>query len=56
MDKGHEEKVGHEKLQPTPNTVSATSSVHPVLEEVGTPEAEPDTDMMAGIRSDMVRS
>ena len=55
-DQKHEQQVGREKLQATPETVSTTSSVHPVLEEVGTPEAEPDTDMMAGIRSDMVRS
>lgn len=55
VDRKHEEKVSHEKLQATPETVSATSSVHPVLGEVATPEEEPDTDMMQGIRSDMVR-
>ncbi|KAL9095762.1 MAG: hypothetical protein Q9165_002194 [Trypethelium subeluteriae] len=53
VDRKHEAQVGNEKLQATPETVSATSSVHPVLGEVATPEQEPDTDMMAGIRSDM---
>ena len=53
-DTKHEEKVSHEKLPTTPQTVSATSSVHPVLGEVATAEEGPDTDMMQGIRSDMV--
>ena len=41
-------------MLPLTAEVSETSSVHPVTGEVGTPDPEPDTDMMAGIRNDFV--
>lgn len=53
IDKKHEEKIANQKIEPTPETVSATSSIHPVLGEVATPEAEKDVDMMAGIKHDI---
>ena len=54
IDKKNEEKIAHQKLEPTPETVSATSSIHPVLGEVATPEPEGDVDMMAGLKQDVV--
>lgn len=49
----HEQAVGHEKLEPHPEEVSATSSVHPVFSEVNTPQPERDADMSAGIKADL---
>jgi len=49
-----EKKLAQEPLASSPQFVSAESSTHPVFSEVGTKEAEDDTDMMAGIRHDMV--
>lgn len=49
-----EEKYSHEKLKATPETVSTTSSIHPMFEEVGTKTPEKDVDMMAGMRHDIV--
>lgn len=49
-----EEKYAHQKLKPTPETVSTTSTIHPFLSEHGTPPPEPDVDMMKGVKSDMV--
>ena len=54
IDSKHEQQVGQEKLEAHPETVSATSSTHPIFGEVGTEEPEKDTDMMAGIRNDFV--
>jgi hypothetical protein len=54
INKKNEEKIAHQKLEPTPETVSATSSIHPVLGEVATPEPERDVDMMAGLKQDVV--
>ncbi|KAI9714322.1 MAG: hypothetical protein M1820_000283 [Bogoriella megaspora] len=53
VDHKSEEKVGQKTLRATPETVSSTSSVHPIFDEVGASEGERDVDMMAGIRSDM---
>ncbi|KAF2628763.1 hypothetical protein BU25DRAFT_409794 [Macroventuria anomochaeta] len=48
-----EERYAHEKLVPTPETVSTTSSIHPFLSEQQTPSPEPDVDMMKDVKSDM---
>ena len=42
------------KLQPDPDAVTTMSSIHPVLGEVGEGQEEQDTDMMAGVRHDIV--
>jgi hypothetical protein len=51
-----EDKYAHEKLKATPETVSMTSSIHPISGEIGTPspEKDKDTDMVAGVKSDVV--
>lgn len=49
-----EERYAHEKLEPTPETVSTTSTIHPILSEHGAPNPEPDIDMMKGVKSDLV--
>lgn len=51
-----EDKFRHGQVEPNPEAVSATSSIHPAFSgEVGLEEEkEQDTDMMAGIRHDMV--
>lgn len=56
IDLKHEKDVAGQKLHAHPEYVSSTSSTHPVFGEVATKEQEKDTDMMAGIRSDMVRN
>ncbi|KAF3040516.1 hypothetical protein E8E12_007696 [Didymella heteroderae] len=48
-----EDRYAHEKLVPTPETVSMTSSIHPILSEQQTPSPEKDVDMMAGVKSDI---
>lgn len=48
-----EDKYAHEKLKPTPETVSTTSSIHPIFEEQGVKTPEKDIDMMAGVKSDI---
>ncbi|KAF2812092.1 uncharacterized protein BDZ99DRAFT_496610 [Mytilinidion resinicola] len=53
IDKKHEEKLAHQEIKPTPETVSATSSTHPILHEIATPDPERDVDMMAGIKGDL---
>lgn len=55
IDSKHEKEVGAQRISPHPDQVSADSSVHPIFGEVGgAAEPEHDTDMMAGVRSDMV--
>lgn len=49
-----EEKYAHEKLEPTPETVSTTSTIHPFNSEHGAPPSESDVDMMKGVKSDIV--
>ena len=49
-----EDRYAHEKLEPTPETVSTTSSIHPFLSEHATPNPENDVDMMKGVKSDIV--
>ena len=54
IDPRHESEVGKEKLEVHPELVSAESSTHPLMSEVGREEEEKDADMMAGIRGDLV--
>lgn len=55
IDREAEKKYAKEKLEPTPETVSTTSSIHPILGEVGgVPDSAGDVDMMAGIKGDVV--
>ncbi|WPH02226.1 Hypothetical protein R9X50_00508200 [Acrodontium crateriforme] len=48
-----EADLAKEKLEATPDLVSTTSSTHPIRSEIGQNAQEHDTDMMAGVRSDM---
>ncbi|KAH6633412.1 hypothetical protein C7974DRAFT_375499 [Boeremia exigua] len=48
-----EDRYAHEKLEPTPETVSTTSSIHPVFSEQGVENPEKDVDMMKGVKSDL---
>lgn len=50
IDRKHEKEISHTRLAAHPERVSSTSSVTPVLEA----REEADTDMLAGIRSDIV--
>lgn len=54
IDKKHEEAVEHEKIEPHPEEVSVTSSVHQVFHEKGVEETEKDEDMLAGVKADFV--
>ena len=54
IDKKHEEVVEHEKLEPHPEEVSTTSSVHEVFHEKGVEEGEKEEDMLAGVKADLV--
>ena len=54
IDRKTEQEIAKQKVPATPDTVSASSSVHKVTSEVGVSEEEHDVDMMAGIRSDFV--
>lgn len=49
-----EKEIAEKKLKPEPELVSSTSSIHPMFSEIGTPEPEKETDMMKGIKQDMV--
>ena len=55
IDTKHEEVVEHEKMVPHPEEVSESSSVHQVFHEKGVEEQEADVDMLAGVKSDLVR-
>ena len=54
IDKKHEEALEHEKIEPHPEEVSASSSVHQVFAEKGVEEPEKDEDMLAGVKADLV--
>lgn len=56
IDKKAEDAAAHKKMKPHPEIVSSTSSVHPLTREVGIANPEDDIDMMAGVKSDLVRS
>lgn len=53
IDKATEEALSKKKLPVEPEAVSTSSSVHPVFGEVAGEEKKDDTDMMAGVRSDL---
>ena len=44
----------HEKIEPHPEEVTASSSVHQVFAEKGVEEPEKDEDMLAGVKADLV--
>lgn len=44
----------HEKIEPHPEEVTASSSVHQVFAEKGVEESEKDEDMLAGVKADLV--
>jgi len=55
IDKKAENKYAHEKLKPTPETVTLTSSTHPMFSEIGTKNPEnDDVDMLASVKNDIV--
>lgn len=54
IDKKHEEAVENEKIEAHPEEVSSSSTVHQVFSEKGVEEEEEDTDMLAGVKSDLV--
>lgn len=55
IDKKHEEVVEHQKIEPHPEEVSASSTVHQVFGEKGVEESEEkDEDMLAGVKADFV--
>lgn len=51
-----EDRYAHEKIVATPETVSTTSSIHPILSEQGVENPQNEVDMMAGVKSDIVSS
>ncbi|KAI4724259.1 hypothetical protein E4T49_08004 [Aureobasidium sp. EXF-10728] len=54
INKEVETNLGNEKLKADPDTVSSTSSTHPVFGEVGMAEdPHKDADMMAGVKNDI---
>jgi len=53
IDLKHEKELAKEKLKATPDTVSATSSIHPVFGEVGAEEPEERASGHGGISSDL---
>lgn len=44
----------HERIEPHPEEVTASSSVHQVFAEKGVEEPEKDEDMLAGVKADLV--
>jgi len=48
-----EERYSHEKLKPSPETVSSSSSTNAMTSAVGAENPEHDVDMMAGVKSDI---
>lgn len=56
IDTKHEQDIRGKTITPHPELVSSSSSVHPVNSEIGVEESgERETDMMAGVKADMVR-
>ena len=54
IDTKHEEEVEHEKLEEHPEEVTESSSVHQVFHEKGAEQEQPEEDMLAGLKSDLV--
>ncbi|KAI4658150.1 uncharacterized protein J4E79_007132 [Alternaria viburni] len=48
-----ESRYAHEKIKPTPETVTSTSSTHPMFSEVGTEQPQNEVDMAAGLKHDV---
>lgn len=51
--KAAEKKYAQEKLKATPETVTASSTSHPVFGELGASQPQPEVDVMAGVRGDV---
>jgi len=49
-----ESRYAREEIKPTPETVSSTSSTHPMFSEVGAETQQKEVDMMAGMKHDVV--
>ena len=54
IDKDREAKLGGAVIEQHPDMVSIDSTVRHVTHEEGVEEPEPDTDMLAGVKSDLV--
>ncbi len=54
IDEKHEKDVAKSELEPHPDEVSTTSSVHQIFHEKGVEEGERDEDMLAGVWQDLV--
>ncbi|KAF2849873.1 hypothetical protein T440DRAFT_118926 [Plenodomus tracheiphilus IPT5] len=50
--KDAEKKYSQEVIKPTPETVSSTSTTHPIFSEVATENPDREVDMMAGVKHD----
>ena len=50
-----EERLAHAEIEPHPEDVSSGSSVRHVFHEEGVEEKEKEIDMLAGVKSDLVR-
>lgn len=55
IDKKHEKDVARTEIEPHPEEVSSSSSVHGIFHEKGVEEGEKDEDMLAGVWQDLVR-
>lgn len=49
-----ESRYRHEEIKPTPETVTSTSTTHPIFSEVGAEAPVQEVDMMAGVKHDVV--
>lgn len=54
IDKKKEEGVAKTTIEPHPEEVSVDSTVRHVMREEGVEEQERDTDMLAGVKADLV--
>lgn len=53
IDRDAEKRYAKERIKPTPETVSTTSSIHPIVGEVGGETVRQDVDMMANVKHDV---
>ncbi|KAF2009219.1 hypothetical protein BU24DRAFT_85032 [Aaosphaeria arxii CBS 175.79] len=53
IDLKAEKRYSQEKLKPSPETVSAYSTTHPLVGEVGRTNPQAEVDMMAGVKGDV---
>jgi hypothetical protein len=49
-----ESRYAKEEIKPTPETVTSSSTMHPIFTEVGAETQQKDVDMMAGVKHDVV--